>query len=97
MKRGRVVGEVWATRKVQSLSGRRLKLVVEAPNPAAATLSTAPLVVAVDTLDAEAGQEVMVAYGSGARNVLSPEPDNRHILCDAAIALIVDSKAEGKD
>lgn len=121
MKRGVIVGEVWATRQASGLSGQRLKLVVELPprdpagdldpsseQPAAAgpphdpdheagfagyslhELSDASLVVAADTLDARSGQEVLVAFGSGARNVLQPGPNNRHLLCDAAVALLID-------
>lgn len=59
----------------------------EAPDPHAV------LVVAIDTLAARTGQEVLVAFGSGARNVLEPGPHNRHLLCDAAIALLVDPPA----
>jgi microcompartment protein CcmK/EutM len=95
MKRGRVVGEVWASRQVPELVGRRLKLVVETSEPAAS--AWAPLVVAIDTLDARSDEEVLIAYGSGARNVLLGDPAdatpgaaNRHLLGDAAIALIVD-------
>ncbi len=51
MKRGLVVGELWATRKAPGLVGRRLKLVVESP-----VSNTAPLTVAIDTLDARNGQ-----------------------------------------
>ncbi len=95
MKRGRVVGEVWATRKVDGLKGRRLKLIVEHPQPSAATaedLARAPLTVAIDTLDAKSGQEVLLAYGSGARNVITDSaPQNRQVLCDAAIALLIES------
>lgn len=93
MKRGRVVGEVWATRKAPGLTGRPLKLVVEYPEhgvPTEAALGYLPLVVAVDTLDVRGDQEVLVAYGSGARNVLAAGPHNRHELCDAAVALLID-------
>ena len=113
MKRGLVVGEIWATRKASGLAGRQLKLVVEYPDypdypespespahpgqpsgqaaqPALATLGLAPLVVAVDTLDVRSGQEVLLAYGSGARNVLVPGPDNRYELCDAAVAMLIE-------
>jgi microcompartment protein CcmK/EutM len=81
--RGRVIGEVWGTRKARGLDGRRLLLVADAHGGD-------EVVVAIDTLDARAGQEVLVAFGSGARNVIAPGPDNRTILCDAAIALVVD-------
>lgn len=78
MKRGKVVGEVWATRKAASLSSASMKLVAVGQR----------VVVALDILDARVGQEVLVALGSGARNVLCAGPNNRHVLCDAAIALL---------
>jgi microcompartment protein CcmK/EutM len=84
MIRGHVIGEVWATRKAPGLDGRRLVLVsVDGADRA---------VVAIDTLDAREGQPVLVAVGSGARNVLRPGPDNRDLLCDAAVALLVDGQ-----
>ena len=118
MKRGVIVGEVWATRQADGLSGQQLKLVVELPprDPAQAgapgaprdpaheagfagysldELSDASLVVAADTLAARNGQEVLVAFGSGARNVLQPGPNNRHLLCDAAVALLIDGDGDG--
>lgn len=82
MIRGRVLGEVWATRKARGLSGRKLVLV--------AVDGADEVIVAIDTLAAREGQEVLVAVGSGARNVLSPEGDNRTLLCDAAIAVLID-------
>ncbi len=89
MIRGRVLGEVWATRKVAGLAGRRLVLVGMAGRDR--------LLVVMDTLDAREGQEVLVSFGSGARNVLKPGPDNRELLCDAAIALLVDGMtSEGR-
>ncbi len=84
MIRGRVIGEVWATRKAPGLDGRRLLIVgVDGQDRA---------MVAIDTLDAREGEAVMVSVGSGARNVLEPGPDNRELLCDAAISLIVDGE-----
>ena len=84
MIRGRVLGEVWATRKAPGLAGRRLLIVgVDGEDRA---------LVAIDTLDAREGETVMVSVGSGARNVLRPGPDNRELLCDAAISLIVDGE-----
>jgi microcompartment protein CcmK/EutM len=114
MKRGVIVGEIWASRRVADLAGRSLKLVVTPSDPDAlagresqapsasstkhgepglnlAGLAWESLTVAIDTLDARAGQDVLVAYGSGARSVLSPGPHNRHLLCDAAVALLIDS------
>ena len=108
MKRGVIVGEIWASRRVADLAGRSLKLVVT-PSDAGrlpadanavgrggnaaldvAALAWESLTVAIDTLDARSGQVALVAYGSGARNVLAAGPDNRHVLCDAAVALLVD-------
>ncbi len=83
MIRGKVIGEIWATRKSPLLEGRRLVLV---------GAGDGRQMVAIDTLDARAGPEVLVAVGSGARNVLKPGPDNRELLCDAAIALLVDGE-----
>jgi microcompartment protein CcmK/EutM len=80
--RGRVIGEVWGARHARGLDGRRLVLVAE---PAADRVT-----VAIDTLDVRDGQDVLVALGSGARNVVQPGPDNRGLLVDAAVALLVD-------
>lgn len=112
MKPGRVVGEIWASRRVADLAGRSLKLIVTpASEPAhpesvehgvhaqphgdagldVPSLAWESLTVAIDTLDARLGQDVLVAYGSGARNVLASGPNNRHVLCDAAVALLLDS------
>lgn len=87
MIRGTVVGQVWATRKARGLEGRKLLLVAVRD---AQDRSSGRLVVAIDELDAGAGQDVTVAFGSGARNVLRPGPDNRDLLCDAAVAALVE-------
>jgi ethanolamine utilization protein EutN len=84
MIRAKVIGEVWATRKSELLDGRRLVLV--------SVDGADRVMVAIDTLDSREGQSVLVAVGSGARNVLQPGPDNRGVLCDAAIALLVDGE-----
>lgn len=84
MIRGRILGEVWATRKAPGLTGRRLLLVgVDGEDRA---------MVAIDTLDARADEAVMISVGSGARNVLKPGPDNRDLVCDAAVSLIIDGE-----
>ena len=87
MIRGTVVGQVWATRQAPGLDGRKLLLVAARD---ADGQPSGRLVVAVDVLDARGGEDVTVAFGSGARNVLRPGPDNRDLLCDAAIAAIVE-------
>jgi ethanolamine utilization protein EutN len=87
MIRGTVVGEIWATRKARGLEGRKLVMVAARD---AEGRASGRLVVAVDTLDARAGEDVTVAFGSGARNVLRPGVENRDLLCDAAVAAIVE-------
>jgi microcompartment protein CcmK/EutM len=87
MIRGTVVGQVWATRKSHGLDGQKLLLVAARD---AEGRASGRLVVAVDVLDARAGEDVTVAFGSGARNVLRPGADNRDLLCDAAVAAIVE-------
>jgi microcompartment protein CcmK/EutM len=87
MIRGTVFGQVWGTRKARGLDGQTLLLVAARD---AEGQPTGRVVVASDTLDARAGEDVTVAFGSGARNVLRPGPENRDLLCDAAIAAIVE-------
>lgn len=82
MHRGRVLGELWGERRAAGLRGRKLLLVSDG--------KADRVVVALDVLGARVGQEVLVAFGSGARNVLRPGPDNRDVLCDAAVALLID-------
>jgi microcompartment protein CcmK/EutM len=87
MIRGTVIGQVWATRKAPGLDKQTLLLVAARD---AEGQPTGRLIVASDVLDARVGDDVTVALGSGARNVLKPGPDNRDLLCDAAIAAIVE-------
>jgi microcompartment protein CcmK/EutM len=87
MIRGTVIGQVWATRQARGLDGQRLLLVAALD---AGGQPTGRVVVASDTLDARTGEDVTVAFGSGARNVLRPGPNNRDLLCDAAIAALVE-------
>ena len=87
MIRGTIIGQVWGTRRVPGLDGRKLVLVAACD---AAQVPTGRVVVAIDTLDARSGEDVTVAFGSGARNVLRAGPDNRDLVCDAAIAALVE-------
>jgi ethanolamine utilization protein EutN len=84
---GRVVGEVWATRKAADLQGLRL-LVVEAlderRDPAAPKVTP---VVAADPLGAGVGEHVVVAFGKAARVALGGDGD---FAFEAAIVGIVD-------
>jgi microcompartment protein CcmK/EutM len=85
--RGTIIGSVWATRQAPGLAGRKLVLVAARDADGRAS---GRVVVAIDALDAGAGDDVTVAFGSGARNVLQAGPDNRELLCDAAVAAIVE-------
>jgi ethanolamine utilization protein EutN len=85
---GRVVGEVWATRKVDDLRGLRL-LVVEAlderRDPSAPKVTP---VIAADPLGADVGEHVVVAFGKAARvATLGADGD---FAFEAAIVGIVD-------
>lgn len=84
---GRVVGEVWATKKAADLVGKRL-LVVEALDerrePGAPKVTP---VVAADPLGAAVGQHVVVAFGKAARVACGGDGD---FAFEAAIVGIVD-------
>jgi ethanolamine utilization protein EutN len=85
---GRVVGEVWATRKAADLGGLRL-LVVQAlderRDPGAKKVTP---VVAADPLGADMGEHVIVAFGKAAR-VATLGADGDYAF-EAAIVGIVD-------
>ena len=81
---GRVIGQVWATRKDPRLGGQKL-LVVRPHGAHVAGLATRHLV-AVDDVDAGVGDEVIVCLGRPAR--LSSGGDDRPV--DAAIFGVVD-------
>ncbi len=96
MIKGRVIGEVWATKQVPSLGQYPLKLVkVRALEGAT---ESQRVVVAMDRLGAPTGGDVMVSFGSGARNVLEPgATENRHVLCDCAISQVIDAELPERD
>ncbi|MEG0741661.1 MAG: EutN/CcmL family microcompartment protein [Clostridia bacterium] len=78
-----VVGNIWATRKEESLVGR--KLMVVQPMRLDGT-ETGERMVAVDTIDAGIGEMVLVAVGSSARKALGQEDSP----VDASIVAIID-------
>jgi ethanolamine utilization protein EutN len=84
---GRVVGQVWATRKVADLAGKRL-LVIEAlderDEPGAPKVTP---VVAADPLGARLGEAVLVAFGKAARVACGGDGD---FAFEAAVVGIVD-------
>jgi carbon dioxide concentrating mechanism protein CcmL len=91
MKMGRIVGSVVATRKDASLVGAKL-LVVENLSPD--LKPEGGYVVAVDAVGAGAGEIVLYAAGSSARQ--TPATKDRPV--DAVIMAIVDSfEAHGKN
>lgn len=83
MKLGRVIGTVWATRKVESLVGTKLQIVQDV------NLDYTPkdsFVVAVDGVGAGVSEIILYASGSSARQteITSDRP------VDAVIMAIVD-------
>ncbi|QGY41891.1 ethanolamine utilization protein EutN [Pseudodesulfovibrio cashew] len=83
MKIGKVIGNVWATRKEESLRG--LKLMVVQPVGADEAGERASFV-AVDCVSAGIGETVLVTLGSSARKALA----NPESPVDAAIVGIID-------
>ena len=84
---GRVVGEVWSTKKVRDLEGKRL-LVIEALDerrgPGAPKVTP---VVAADQIGAGVGEKVIVAFGKAARVACGGDGDFAY---EAAVVGIVD-------
>jgi microcompartment protein CcmK/EutM len=83
MLMGRVVGEVWATSKLSSIDGLKL-LVVQQMDLQQRLIDG--IVVAVDSVGAGPGDQVLVAQGSSARQ--SPQTIDRPV--DAVIMAIID-------
>ena len=89
MIRGKIIGEVWATKKTPDIEGKKLVLVSRlSVLPDGTRRSDGQVIVATDNLDSSVGQEVVVAFGSGARNAI--EPLSRTVLTDAAVVQIID-------
>lgn len=93
---GRVIGNLWATKKWPEISG--LKLLVVRPHTLAELGADVPpgachdAVVAADLLGACVGEDVVLAYGHAARaglEELSGRALPRHPV-DAAVVAIVD-------
>jgi ethanolamine utilization protein EutN len=85
MKIGRVINNIWATRKEESLTGLKLMIVqfVDASNQ-----PTPEIVVAADFIGAGIGEKVLVAEGSSARQMYGLE----HSPIDAVIVGIIDEE-----
>lgn len=80
---GKVIGNVWATRKDEGLNG--LKLLVVKPLDYSSEKDL-PTLVATDTIGAGIGETVLVVKGSSARMALG----RKDIPVDAIIVGIID-------
>ncbi|MDR2386817.1 MAG: EutN/CcmL family microcompartment protein [Deltaproteobacteria bacterium] len=78
---GKVVGNLWATKKDPKLEGRKLLVVTTTAG------GTPETIVAVDTIGAGIGEDVLIAKGSVARNAIG-DPGSP---VDAVVVGIIDS------
>jgi ethanolamine utilization protein EutN len=85
MEKAIVVGKVWATKKRQELEGMPLMIVARS-GPS----MQQNMLVAVNIVNAKVGDEVIVGFGSGARNALG----NQNLPVEAAIIGIVDPEVK---
>jgi ethanolamine utilization protein EutN len=86
---GRVIGEIWATRRHESLAGFKLLLVDPYEVGARLGGKKQGLVVAADAVDAGVGDDVIVAYGRAGRTALERGHD---IAVEAAVVAVVDDR-----
>jgi ethanolamine utilization protein EutN len=84
---GRVVGEVWATRKSPDLEGLRLLVVQPLDDRRDPSAPMVTPVIAADPLGAEHDQRVLVAFGKAARVACGGDAD---LAFEAAVVGIVD-------
>lgn len=88
---GIVRGEIWATRRHETLTGFKLLLVEphEISERVKSGFRKHGLVVAADAVDAGVGDEVIVAYGRAGRTALGRGHD---IAVEAAVVGVVDAR-----
>lgn len=84
MQVAKVIGNIWATRKDDKLSG--LKLLLVKPVDVLDETADKPPLVAADTIGAGVGETVIVVGGSSARNAAG----DVSIPVDATVVGIVD-------
>jgi ethanolamine utilization protein EutN len=84
---GKVLGEIWATRRHETLAGFKLLLVEPYECRRREGGKKQGLVVAADAVDAGVGDHVIVAYGRAGRTALGQGHD---IAVEAAVVAVVD-------
>ncbi|MEM7311279.1 MAG: EutN/CcmL family microcompartment protein [Planctomycetota bacterium] len=84
---GKVIGEVWATKKDATLEGKRLLVVEGIDRAIQPGEDPVKPVVAADPIGAKLGEEVVVAFGKAARVACGGDGD---FAFEAAIVGIVD-------
>ena len=88
---GKVIGEIWATQKHETLEGFKLLLVDPYEREVLVHDGKKQgLVVAADAVDAGVGDEVIVAYGRAGRTALGRGHD---IAIEAAVVGVVDDRS----
>ena len=92
---GRVIGEVWASRKMKDLEGKRLLVIEPVDDRSEPPAKKVTPVIAADPLGADFGELVVVAFGKAARVAFGGDGD---FAFEAAIVGIVDQgQAQGRD
>lgn len=84
MQMGKVIGNVWATRKEEGLEGLKL-LIVQPVNSAGQPIRTQ--LVAADRIGAGIGDDVLVTSGGSSRYIMK----EKSLPIDAVIVGIIDS------
>lgn len=86
MKTARVIGNIWATRKDENLSG--LKLLIIQPTNLVTEAAIGEPIVAADIIGAGVGETVIYVSGSSARGAAG----HQNVPVDATIVGIVDGQ-----
>ena len=86
MRIAKVIGNIWSTRKEESLNGLKL-LVVQPINIVDGTNDKVSMI-AVDTIGAGVGERVIIVGGSSARSAVG----DMNIPVDATVVGIVDDQ-----
>ncbi len=95
MKIGRVIDNIWATRKDESLRSAKLMIVQLLENPTILRNPTEDggrVIVAGDVIGAGIGEKVIVVEGSSARRLGGSE---KNVAIDAMIVAIIDENEWG--